>query len=217
MLRLALLTAAVLSLSAAAGAVTIDSAGDSFSVDFDGNVDTQLVSGLTASATFLVTELDAATGRVVLEITLENTSDASLWQSTRVSALGFDVSGDIGSASAAGLFENAVLAGKFPNQLGPVDVCVIDNRNNCAGGGNGGVHIGESGVVTLTLDFGGPLASLDLTNFGVRYQSLVSEELGFAEASGTGMGTVPEPPLLALLGTAGLALLGRRRSRSRSL
>ena len=215
MLTRAVLTAALFALAAPALAVPIDSVGDTFAVEFDANVGTQDVAGLTASATFLMTEFDAAAGRVVLQISLENTSDAALWESARVSALGFDVNGGIASANTGGLFQHAVLGGQFPNQFGPVDVCVIDNANNCSGGGNGGVHIGESGVITLTLNFAGPISSLDLTNFGVRYQSLESDDLGFDGDSGTGSGdVVPEPRLLGLLGIAGLALAGTRRRRA---
>jgi len=205
------LAAALLLLAPAADAVPIDAVGDTFRVDFDGNVATQEVPGLTASATFLVTELDAAAGHVVLQISLSNTSDAGLWQSTRASAIGFDVDASLASASVSGLFQHALTGGKFPNQFGPVDVCAVDNSNNCSGGQNGGVTLGQDGVITLTLSFAGPIDSLELTNFGVRYQSLTSSELGFCGDSGTGTGRVPEPRVLALLGAAGLALLGRRR------
>jgi hypothetical protein len=208
----AALAAALLSLATASSAVTIDSVGDTFGVVFDGNVETEQVAGLAASATFLVTEFDAAAGRVVLQISLSNTSNNGIWQSARVSAIGFDASEDIVSASATGLFAYAVTGGKFPNQFGPVDVCAIDNANNCSGGQNGGLHIGQSGVVTLTLQFAGPITALDLTNFGVRYQSLDSCDLEISGGSGTGSGdVVPEPRALALLGIAGLALFGRKR------
>lgn len=206
----ALLAAAALSFAAAANAVPIDSVGDTFSVSFDGNVATKPVAGLTAAATFLVTEFDGAAGRVVLEIRLRNTTDTSLFRQARVSALGFDVDADLSSASASGLLDHAVLGGQFPNQFGPVDVCVIGNPNNCSGGRNAGAKLGESGVVTLTLTFSGPVTSVDLTNFGVRYQT-VEPVCTFVDDSGTGHGTVPEPRVLALLGAAGLALLGRRR------
>ena len=205
------LAAALLALAPGAQAVTIDAAGDTFDVSFDGNVETQSVPGLSATATFLVSEFDGAAGHVVLQISLENTSDAGLWESARVSAIGFDVDSTITSASASGLFGYAVLGSQFPNQFGSVDVCAINNANNCSGGGNGGLALAQSGVVTLTLNFSGPITALELTNFGVRYQSLDSSELGFDGDSGTGTGTVPEPHVLALLGTAGLALIGRRR------
>lgn len=209
--RIAAAAATFVALAAPVLAVPIDSVGDTFRVEFDGNVAGNDVAGLTAAAAFLVTEFDAASGRVVLTIALENTTDASLWRSSRVSALGFDVSGDIETASTSGLFQRAVLGGKFPNQFGPVDVCVIDNAHNCSGGGNGGVTLGELGAITLTLDFAGPISSIDLTNFGVRYQSLTPAG-SCDDASGTGHGeVVPEPRLLALLGIAGLALAGRRR------
>lgn len=213
MLVRAALAALLLLPAGAANALSIDAVGDSFTVDFDGNVEGDTIAGLGASATFLVTELDAAAGRVVLEISLSNTADASLFSSARVSAIGFDVSGgELAAATASGLFRFAVLGGQFPNRFGPVDVCAIDNRNNCSGGGSGGVHVGESGVLTLTLSFAGPLGSLDLSNFGVRYQSLTAQALALCDASGTGSGTpVPEPRALALIGIAGLALLGRKR------
>jgi hypothetical protein len=215
MLTRAVVAAALFAFAAPALAVPIDSVGDTFRVEFDGNVAGNDVAGLTASASFLVTEFDAASGRVVLEITLENTTDTSLWRTARVSALGFDVGRDIETASTSGLFQHAVLGGKFPNQFGPVDVCVIDNRNNCSGGRNGGVQIGKNGSITLALDLAGPISSVDLTNFGIRYQSLRSPGRGCDEASGTGHGAVvPEPRLLGLLGIAGLALAGTRRRRA---
>lgn len=210
----ALIAIAALCLAAAAGATPIDSVGDTFTVQFDGNVGGDDAPGLRALATVSVASFDAAGGRVVLDIALRNTSDASLWQSSRVSALGFDVNGDIRSASASGLFSFALLGGKLPNAFGPVDVCAVDNRNSCSGGRNGGLRLGESGGLRLTLTFVGPIGELDLTNFGVRYQSLASEELGFCGDSGTGHGTVPEPGLLALFALASAALaprlLGRR-------
>lgn len=210
----AALAATLLLLAPGANAISIDAVGDTFTVQFDGNVETEPVPGLGASATFLVTELDGAAGRVVLEISLSNTADAALWKSARVSAIGFDVDATLSGATASGLFSHAVTGGKFPNQFGPVDVCAIDNAHNCSGGGWGGVKLGQSGVITLTLQLAGPIAALDLTNFGVRYQSLTSRSLELCDASGTGTGTVPEPRALALLGVVGLALWGRRTRRA---
>jgi hypothetical protein len=196
---------------APAAGVAVDGVGDAFSVQFDGSVERHATPGLTASASFLVTAFDGASGHVVLQITLTNTSDAALFDGARVSALGFDVDAALTGAASGGLFDHAVRGSSFPNGFGPVDVCAISNPNNCSGGRNAGLQIGQSGVFTLTLDFGGPLASLQLTNFGVRYQSI--DPVGrFVDDSGTGCGQpVPEPRALALAGAAGLALLGRKR------
>ena len=208
------LAAAVFALVAtsAAHAVAISAAGDAFEVDFDGNLSGEPAAGLTASARFLVTRFDAAEGRVVLEITLTNTTDTRYFHGARVSALGFDVDAPLPEARASGLFENAVVAGQFPNGFGPIDVCASSQPNNCSGGRKAGVRIGQSGVLTLELDFDGPLESLELTNFGVRYQSVNARDC-LPDDSGTGHGTpsVPEPRAFALLGVAGLAWFGRKR------
>lgn len=208
--------AVLLALTTGSSAVTIDSVGDAFDVAFDGSIETESVAGLTAAATFTVTAFDAAAGVVAFEIALRNTADQEIWQHARVSAIGFDVSSDVVSAAASGLFSSAVRGGKFPNQFGPVDVCAIDNRNNCSGGRSGGLQLGESGSLSLTLGFAKPIDSLELTNFGVRYQSLGSHDLHFCDASGTGHGTVPEPASLAFLGAAAAALAVTRRRAQRS-
>ena len=204
--------AVLLALATSSAAVTIDSVGDAFDVAFDGSIETETVAGLSAAATFTVTALDGAAGVVTFEIVLRNTTDASLWQRARVSAIGFDVSSELLRAAASGLFSSALRGGRFPNRFGPVDVCAIDNRNNCSGGGSGGLRLGESGSLTMTLGFIGPIEQLDLTNFGIRWQSLTSHELRVCDASGTGHGTVPEPAPLALLGAATAALAATRLS-----
>jgi hypothetical protein len=193
----------------------VGAVGDAFSVSFDGNVATQPTPGLTASASFLVTSFDAAAGQITFQVTVANTTDPLLFQNARVSALGFDVDATLAGATASGVFDSAVLGGQLPNQFGAVDVCASGNPNDCSGGGNAGLNLGQSGVFTLVLRFAGPIASVDLGHFGVRYQS-VNPVGCFVDDSGTGTGmVVPEPRALALLGAAGLALLGtRRRARS---
>lgn len=207
----AVFAAALLFAAATASATPIDSVGDSFAVDFAGRAGSGTVPGLTARASFLVSEFDAATGHVVLEITLTNTTDASIWEGSRVSAIGFNVDQTVVSASSSGLFAHALTGGHFPRIRGPLDVCAVDSPTNCSRGGNGGVTIGQSGVIALTLEFGGPIASLDLSRFVVRYQALDSAQLSISRDSGVGEGAVvPEPRLLGLLGVAGLVLAGSR-------
>lgn len=194
--------------SSRAAAVTVDSVGDSFTVNFGGNVEGVDVSGLSASALFEVTSISGNT--LVMDITLTNTTSV-LWESARVSAFGFDTNPEIVSASVdSTVFANVNLGGQFPNGFGSVDLCVINNRNNCNGGAGGGLNIGGSTVVTLSLSFENPISAVELENFGVRYQSLTSSALGFDGDSGTGRPSnpIPEPRSTAMFLLGGLLVAG---------
>jgi len=194
-----------------AAAATVDSVGDTFDVTLGGNIGGEDVAGLSAMATVEVESIVGNT--LVLNITLTNTSTV-LWEDARVSAFGFDTNPDVVSASLeSGVYRNVNLGGHFPNGFGSVDLCVINNRNNCSGGGRGGLNIGESSVLTLTLNFNAPVTSVELENFGVRYQSLTSGALGFNDASGTGTPSlpIPEPRSAALFLLGGLLIAGAVR------
>jgi hypothetical protein len=199
---------ALLAFAGPAFAVTVDSADDSFTVDFGGNIEGSDVPGLTASALFEVESISGDT--LVLSITLTNTSN-ELWESARISALGFDTDPSIESASlSSAVFGNVNLGGSFPNGFGSVDVCVINNRNNCNGGRSGGLNLGESTQFLLTLNFHDSISAVELENFGVRYQSLTSEELGFDGDSGTGRpgNPIPEPGSTAMFLIGGVIVAG---------
>ncbi|MBM4334327.1 MAG: hypothetical protein FJ108_00245 [Deltaproteobacteria bacterium] len=194
--------------SSRAAAVTVDSVGDSFTVNFGGNIKGVDVSGLSASALFEVTSISGNT--LVMDITLTNTTSV-LWESARVSAFGFNTNPEIVSASVdSTVFANVNLGGQFPNGFGSVDLCVINNRNNCTGGRKGGLTIGQSTGITLSLTFQNPISAVDLDNFGVRYQSLTSSALGFDGASGTGRPSnpIPEPRSTAMYLLGGLLVAG---------
>ncbi|MEX2206288.1 MAG: cistern family PEP-CTERM protein [Myxococcota bacterium] len=193
--------------------MTVDSAGDSFTIDFGGNIEGDDVAGLTAQAVFEVESISGNT--LVLDVRLTNTSSI-LWETARVSAFGFDTDPSIASASLdSTVFSDVNLGGSFSNGFGSIDLCVINNRNNCNGGGSGGLDIGEFTNLTLTLNFAGPISAVELDNFGVRYQSLSSEALGFDDDSGTGAPTtpIPEPRSTALFLVGGLlvAALARKQ------
>lgn len=200
--------------SGPASAVTVDSVGDSFTVDFGGNIEGDDVLGLAAQA---VIEVESLSGNsLVLNVTLSNTSTV-LWETSRVSAFGFNTGPDLVSASLEStVFSNVNTGGSFPNGFGSIDLCVINNRNNCSGGRGGGLSIGQSTVLTLTLNFSNPVTSVELDNFGVRYQSLSSETLGFDGDSGTGSPTtpgnpIPEPASTALFLVGGLVVAAMLR------
>jgi hypothetical protein len=186
-----------------------------FTVNFDGNVATQNVTGLTSEATFKflgfttiagATRSDTKT-EAAFAITLDNTSSNGIL--SRTSALGFNVNNfdgtnlgttlalqGVGSASSdgntrsSGLFANAQSGSSFPNQFGNIDVC-FTSGNTCQGGGNGGVSTPDTpGTFTATLAFSGTVNQFALNNFGVRYQSISGTNLG---NSGTGKGTAVNP------------------------
>jgi hypothetical protein len=181
--------------------ITSDDVGQSFDLDFNGNVNTNDVAGLKSKATFTLSSFSGTSA--IWDIVLSNISDSGI--SSRTSALGFDVSALLSSGSSNGLFSKAKFNGSFPNQFGDIDVC-FTNGNTCQGGQNGGVSTGETGAFTATLNFASAVSSFDLSNFGVRYQSINGN--GFNGDSGTGRGTtvndnaqdVPEP--ITIVGSA---------------
>jgi hypothetical protein len=197
--------------------ITNSDVGSEFTVNFDGNVSTQNVNGLSSNAVFTLNSF--TNGMAEFAIKLTNTSSDGI--GSRVAALGFNTSPSLNSASSTGLFTRTVLEGAFPNQFGDVDVCFKSGPATCQGGANGGVSTGSMDNFVATLNFSSGVSSFDLSNFGVRYQSITGTSLG---TSGTGQGTpvvpgtpnepVPEP--LTILGSATALGIGGLLKRQQS-
>jgi hypothetical protein len=213
-LRLFLASVAALLVGSASQAVTITSSdvGDSFVIVYDGQSDGSTIAGLTASATFTVTGFTS--NSLTLEVELTNTSSGPITDS-RISVFGFDTDPTLASADASGFFVGTVLNGALPSGFGSIDLCVKNGQtNNCQGGGGTGIGIGATETTTVTLGFSGPIDSITLSNFGVRYQSIVGAG---ATTSAVGRGTppVPEPSSIALFalgaGIVGASLHRRGR------
>lgn len=187
-----------------------------FSILFDGNVGGTPIPELTAQADFNFTgftDTNPADGNTEANfiVTLTNTTSSPV--TSRVTGLGFDIEPDATGGNVSGLFTNFLLDGAYPNNFGPIEVCVNSGGNSCQGGGNGGVTTGNSGQFNLRLIFSGVVNSIALDNFGVRYQSITGVRAG---TSGTGSGTpTPEPGTLMLMGGGMAAAFARWRKTRR--
>lgn len=226
--KLAPLAAFAMALTATpalADAITFDSSdvGQTFTLTYDGSSDSTTIQGLTAQTSFTLTGIAGNTYTFSYAVT--NTSGSAI-SGARVSGFAFDTDPDITSAASNGAFGYTTVGGSYPNGIGEVDVCFKDaSTGACAGGGNGGLNIGESGIGTFTLTFASPVSEVTLSDFFVRYQS-ISGAGNVTSATGSGTQTssstttsggteVPEPGMLGLLGGAliATALLRRRRRR----
>ena len=217
----ALTGAGVFASPAMADAITLDnsSIGTNYTLNYDGFSSGTAINGLTGSTTFKLTRIS---GNVyTFDYSVANTSSTPITGS-RISSFAFNTDPNISSASSTGAFSYTTLNSTYPNGIGSVDVCFKDaSTGSCAGGGSGGLTMGQSGTGSFTLSFSQPITSLTLSDFYVRYQS-ISGAGNITSASGSGTlsststtsgGTsVPEPGMLGLMGAAvlGAAFLRRR-------
>lgn len=202
---------------ASATMISFNSIDDFGTVHYGGNIGGVDVDGLSASTSFELAAINDSS--FVFDVTVANTSSL-LWQSSRISAFGFNVSPDAASVEASesspwfAVFDENL---SFPNGFGSLEVCLKQSGGpeNCQGGGGAGVEIGGSASFSLEMFFDNLPETVTLDNFGVRWQSLSSEALEYSGVSGTGTPVikVPEPGALGLfgLGVVGLALARRRR------
>lgn len=203
-----------------------DKAGTSFEVLFNGFINEKLTQGLTSKAKFkLVGDYNGGSS-ATFDVQLDNTSDSSIFNNTRVSGFGFNTNPDLASASVnvvSGDIDNAVLNSNIPGQSivnGRLDICFTAG-NSCAGGGGDGVNLGDTATFRTTLNFLNATNAIkfDLTDFAVRYQSIrfksvTGNNSGVGvddEISGTGVGTVPTPALLPGLLSMGFAALRNKK------
>ena len=205
---------------AMADAITLDASniGTNYTLNYNGFSDGTTISGLTGSTTFTLTGISG--NDYTFGYSVSNTSSTPITAS-RISSFAFNTNPDIASASSTGAFSYTTLNSNYPNGIGNVDVCFKDaSTGACAGGGSGGLTIGESGTGAFTLSFSQPISSLTLSDFYLRYQSIsgagnVTSASGAGTLTGTTSGgtSVPEPGMLGLLslGLIGTALLRRRR------
>ncbi|MCJ2181620.1 cistern family PEP-CTERM protein [Novosphingobium sp. 1949] len=214
---------AALATPALADAITLDASdvGNSYTLTYDGYKDGTTVDGLTGTITLtLVAVTDTA---YTFSYTVTNTTSDPVTGS-RISSFSLNTDPTIDTATSTGAFSYTTLDSTYPNGIGTVDVCFKDAATgSCAGGGSGGLTLGESGSGTFTLTFSQAVDSITLSDFYLRYQSITGVD-GVTSASGTGTLTstssggtaVPEPSMLVLFAFGVLAILiGQRKSFAR--
>jgi hypothetical protein len=204
--------------SAMADAITLDASkiGTAYTLNYNGYSSGTTVSGLTGSTTFTLTGISG--NDYTFSYSATNTSTAPITGS-RISSFAFNTDPTISSATSTGAFSYTTLNSTYPNGIGAVDVCFKDAATgSCAGGGGGGLNLGQTGTGNFTLIFAQPIASLTLSDFYVRYQSITGAG-NITSASGTGTLTssggtsVPEPGMLGLLSLTLIAVAVTRRRR----
>lgn len=165
------------------------SAGTQFDVAYTGYVDAAAATGLSGAGRFEFIGADPDLRSWNFRVaSLANTSTAPI-SAARISQYGFNVSPDIASATATGLFDTVDYAGNVP-MAGLRDVCFRASAGgSCAGGGNGGLWMGESMVDGFfSLLFDTAVETISLSNFFLRFQSI---EGAVGGTSGVGIGGAP--------------------------
>lgn len=209
--------------------VTPANIGSTFTVDYDGFSDGNVIPGLTGQTMFTLT---GATDRSYsFDYTVNNTSSDPI-DASRISIFGFNTDPNISGATSTGLFDRVATNSNVPSGFGQVDVCFKGAGGpNCSGGGSEGVTIGNSASGSLTLNFSDALSQLTLSDFFVRYQSIdgpmgtpssaigrgmVGGSTGGGSTGGgsTGGTPVPAPAGFGLFALAAIGLFGARRMKN---
>ena len=193
----------------------IATSGSDFTVEYDaiGGDPVASVDGLSASVRYYdFTFIYDGTNFTTMSFNFDVTNDsADPILTSRVSTLGFSTTPDLASASSVSGIYSVIEEGNVPNQ-GVVDFCFTDV--NCAGGGAGGVDIGDTATGSALLVFAGEFSEISFDNFTVRYQDVTCDRsfTGNCPNSASGSVTIPEPDMVALLaiGLLGIGVLRRR-------
>ena len=202
---------------AAAATYVYTNVGDTNTINLVGGPNGTVMPGLTAQLTWTLST-KGSFNDWYFNYTLTNNSSAPV-TAARFTSLGSDIAENFNVAFVSGSVFTGLSSGPISNGTN-VDWCTKVGPN-CAGGGGGGLTIGQStsGLLRFITDPG--TTQLTFSNIGVRVQSINASQLGvrggsalLTEATGGGGAAIPEPSTWALMimgfGGAG-AMLRRRR------
>lgn len=169
--------------------------------------------GLASTVLYRLTDVNDAKTQWTFDYEVFNASIAPV--QSRVSLIGFDVGPNISSGVASNDLFTKVKSGNVPI-IGNREVC-LTTKNNCSGGGNGGLLRGETDGGSFTLNFAASTDTLTMTNPFVRYQSLDFPGKNGSSGVGLPVAWVPEPSTWAMMlvgffGLGGALRLQRRRA-----
>jgi hypothetical protein len=179
-----------------------------------------LIPGVSATAVFKLTSINTATGAFTFSYSMDNTSTVL---NDRVAVFGFDVSPNVKSATATGMFYQTALNSRVDNLFDLTDLFEVKDNRVCfrAGGAAGqcdsAAGLGETptaipatGTFQIIVPTGTSTVTLD--QFFVRYENITVkktlEGYGYGDResecvlsanieSATGIGTIyykPPPP-----------------------
>lgn len=236
--QMALLATMCAATPAMADPITLDTddIGTSVTVNYDGILNGSEVSGLSAVASFTLTDIQSRQIDDILQhiysfdFSAANTSTS--FNDSLISSIAFNFDPSI---SAAGITTNLNAEGisvyntfastriytSYPNGIGPVDVCFGSGPVDGCNSDNGGIATGDISLGSFDLRFYGPVMPITFEDFFIRYHSLAGTGSDGA-ANGTGTITsisssgtpIPAPGMTALFGFAFALIVVFRRRRS---